>query len=563
MASGRKVEVYNTRERVLSTDHNREQAFAADDDAEVLRKFMSTAVILDGSAGLEVELDSVDTPLEGHILGGLLVDPQSGTDDLLITPGIVGLVDPDGQAGSSDPNPASPDDNVFKYVRSDGIVAGGVLQLAANPAGSIRIDVVECRRLPVDVVETDNRDIFDPSTGRFTPIAVDKVVRSQLEFRVRQGTPGAGLPANVQGWLPLCVVSIPATTVSPVVDAATFWDVRPLISDRIRPPFNGVRSFSRSFHPSAWGNDSTSPGVANIWSGHLEGENNQYLAGGVLRSGVPGTGDGDAIDIMDVRNQDGAIATVDFNWYLWALFPGGLPRWVRYTEAAPRIPGPFRGIPTVSQVGPISLSNSTPLVPIAVPAITGLLATAGFGTCLAAGHVGSGTAIPSIGGSIKRSKYQASLRNGITLGAATATSGAPGANIFAFWHLTNGPVLPPNARTVLVSIQVSLVDAGTPGAQVEFRTESSTFFDLVSGDPNGVLVDYRTFSVLTSGGGVTSQMGMLLEFPVHSDWPIGTHPSPSTPSFPDQRIGVRFIALVGSWSFSITNAQVVGWTLGD
>ncbi len=43
---------------------------------------------------------------------------------------------------------------------------------------------------------------------------------------------GAGYPAAVAGWLPLCVASIP--NAAPNNDTVTFWDVRPMLQDRAR-----------------------------------------------------------------------------------------------------------------------------------------------------------------------------------------------------------------------------------------------------------------------------------------------------------------------------------------
>lgn len=565
MPSGRKVEIYNTRERLVSSDHNREQAFAADDTAEEARKLLSTAMILDAGP-VEAEVDTVADPIEGHIMGGLLVEPQQGTDDLFVLSGVVYLVDPDGQAGSSDPNPPSPDDNPFKYVRSDGIQTGGTLQLTANLAGSDRIDIVECRRVPIQVDESGNRDIFDPSTGLFSPVSVDKVQRSELEFRVRLGTAGAGLPATAQGWLPLCVVNVPAGTTSPVVDDATFWDVRPLVTDRARPPFNQTRTFSKAFHPTAFIDGATNPTVVHNLTGQLEGENNQYVAGGVLRSGVPGTGDGDAIDILDVRNQDGAVAFVNFPWFLWALFPGGLPRWVRYTEGAPRLPGPFRGIPVVSQVGPISLSHSTPLVPIALPASTGLSATAAFGTCLMAGHTISGSAIPAAG-TVKHGVYKVN-GPGVAASQGAATQLVePGSAVEAWWNISNGGALgyPPNARSIIARISFLLTDAAVTSAEVSFEIDMLTAIDTAStfATAGGTIhVARESRSSFTDGSGNSDQMVVTAEFPIHEDWPIGTHTAPSTPSLPDQRIGIRVVANTGvAWVFTVEALDIIGWRL--
>lgn len=568
MAGGRKVEVYNTRERLLSTDHNREQSFMADDTAEEYRKLLSTLTVRDASNSEEVETSgTVSDPLEGHILGGLMVDPQGGSDNLLVTPGVCYLVDPDGVTGSSDPNPASPDDNEFKFVKSDGEQVLGTLQIADNPAGTIRIDVVECRRIPVNVDETDNRDIFDPSTGLFAATAVDKVVRSELEFRVRQGVAGAGFPGTVQGWMPLCVISVPALSSTPNVDNSTFWDVRPLVRDRVEPPFANTRLWSRSEQATAYCDDISAAAVSHPVSGFCEGELIGWRCGGTLRSGVPGTGDGDAIDILAAANQDGGVVLLGVPWTLWALFPFGLVRWVRYNETgSPRRPGPFRGIPVISQVSTLTLSHQTPFVAIALPASTGLAGTTSVGTALLTMQTLTGAAVP-LGGTHKHGLFLHSKRNqagGVSLGAATAVAGAPGNPIQAYWNVPNGLTgIPGNARAMVVEFEVQIFDAAVTSVEVNVDLEVVLAHDLASTSPAIVFGGTKqTTSVETDGGGLTQVMRVTAEIPIHEDYPVGTHSAPSVPGLPDQRVGIIVGPHTGAaWAFSTTNARLRGWRL--
>jgi len=238
--------------------------------------------------------------------------------------------------------------------------------LTPNVSGSVRVDVVEIQRDPGLVLESDSRDIFDPSTGTFAPAPVDKVIADKVRYRIRLGVPGAGLPANALGWMPIAVVAVPNLAVT--FDLCIIYDVRPLESDRPSP---GMRAFrlapeiTRSFYVDGV----TVPGVLRCVA-RVEGPGvDGYWAGGEF-----------SVDLRDPTIREPGFGAITANQllYLWALYPGGLPRWVRYTAVAippfgGRIPGGTRGILCLSKKSPLvaAYAGLNPSTPVALPPDSG------------------------------------------------------------------------------------------------------------------------------------------------------------------------------------------------
>jgi len=394
MAGGNKRIIFNTRERVISPDANRAQRFTEYDRAEIARRLMSNPIPGFFSNEGKQELGSffntltadaapVGTPLRGDVLEGLVVMPVVGTLNLLVSPGAVWLDDPDGQAGSSDPSPPNPDDSRNKLVVDPGIVSIGVLLAGVGGGGGIRIDVIEVQRTAT-VLEVDNRDIFDPSTGTFIPIAVNKVEEGRLVYRRRAGVAGAGFPANVQGWLPICIIAVPNAAVN--VDTMTFWDVRPYVKDRVNAPFETSFVTTAQENNIITGNIFTNPAQTRL-TGFALNRFDDYLVGGKLIVGNTGW-----VDAQDVANQASGFAPAAFAlYYLYALVPFGLPRWVRYQDfPSARLPIGPRGILTVSDVPPGNDFFASSIVPL--PLATGLGGSS-LGTMLAVGST-SGASVP-------------------------------------------------------------------------------------------------------------------------------------------------------------------------
>lgn len=344
MSSGEKVVVYNTRERVLSTDANRAQAFSAQLRSQLARGQFNNKrenwYDRSGVASLNV---GGETPLAAEVFSGLMVDPQ--TSFLLVTPGQMGCLFPDPSI--------SADDSPYMLIDDPGLQIAGILTFTANGGGGPRVDLVECRPALV-IIESDNRDIFNPATGLFSPAPVTKVQAFQLQYRIRLGASGGGVPALAATWLPLAAI-VTGTAAASFADC-DFYDVRPLVEDRVLPqPASAANAYAGN-HPIQAIEFSTSVvSGATCIGGYAVSDFNGYLAGGALRRSTPyfsggsrtgtGAGDGDAdfINLSNVENQDTTFAYgVHYFFGLVAIFPGFLPRWVRYSES---VVSPFGRIP--------------------------------------------------------------------------------------------------------------------------------------------------------------------------------------------------------------------------
>jgi hypothetical protein len=172
-----------------------------------------------------------------------------------------------------------------------------------------------------------------------------------LEYRVRAGVAGAGYPGNVNGWLPLAVAVSPAGSLN--VDAVEFWDVRPMLQDRVYGPMNVQDDNAQVMLPGSFGENDTgaTPSGNPELRGVIRANYKGWIAGGQIQST-----DG-SVDV-DYIHTGTASPFVDTNHPpvigqrlagVFALFPFGLPRWCRYLRAPMnRVPGLFNGIPAVS-----------------------------------------------------------------------------------------------------------------------------------------------------------------------------------------------------------------------
>lgn len=356
---------FNSQERAISPDHNRLQTLLHRDVAEMFRAMLSVRGSDDDDL-TPIVPSAIETPLRAEILSGFLVRPQDGSFTVLIDPGVLFALAPDNASEESN----------YKFIRDAGRPITNPLAISANSSGSTRIDVIECRVDPVERTVTDSRDIFNETTGLFSAQQVVKEAWLGLEFRIREGTPGLGMPAHASGWLPLCVASVPdgATSNSDV----TFWDVRPLVADR-------------EFTPFAVASDLPIPGVQMNAFASVTDDLHGYARatyagrriGGKLRRGTPGTDD--PIDTQDATLGEGAWA-----WevgpqlmYTYLLLPFGLPRWARYSDAPGRHPRAPRGILVWSRTPPTHLFGK-PSLPIVLPDACGFAGqTTTDGVCIA------------------------------------------------------------------------------------------------------------------------------------------------------------------------------------
>lgn len=408
MSSGRKAVRQNTRERVISTDFNRTQSMVAGWNNEAAREqmlapqddsfYVGTTFFAPGPVSVAGDILVPSAPDYAGILNGLMVIVPAAATYLLISGGMLVVVDPEGAAGSSDPTALNPDDGPgpSRLVYSAGVTVAGSLSWTPNPGPGTRIDIVEVQRTNV-VAETDNRDIFDPATGLFTPAAVTKVIVGDLSYRIRLGAPGGGLPTPALGWVPLAVMATGAGAVN--LDAVVVWDVRPLLSD-LASPYAQVRSiFPRTERFSFVCERHSTPGQLKL-SGESVGAYLGWKIGGIFREP-----DLTSTPFVNLANAPfyqaaGFVSVAGFPYYVYALWPQGYVRWVRYHNlpvagVGGRVPGSFRGIITVSQTPPI---NGQPIAPVALPPAWGLGVSTIFGALVASGTVdGGGLALGFIG----------------------------------------------------------------------------------------------------------------------------------------------------------------------
>jgi hypothetical protein len=399
MSGGNKKMVQNTRERWTSDTFNRESSLQEYTRAEVLRRLMNMRVTTDSAmvggsleSGSYIDTDAADVaahtlPLRADIYEGLVVLPQAGTLNLYVSAGIIGIDDPDGEAGSSRATAPNPDDSRYKIVVDPGIHTNGVLVIGAGGGGATRIDLIECRRASTQTaLEQQSVDIYDTTTGLFAASLEDKVVTDRLTYRVRAGVAGGGIPSAAPGWLPICVAAVPSTATT--VNDMTFWDVRPLVKDRVNAPLDSSRIMGETFPRIILADDNTFPGETRV-SGFSEGVIGMYRAGGALI--VPPLG---YVDVRAAANQaTGYVAAAGDLWYLFAVFPMTadgkiLPRWCEYNaHPNPRVPlGPLGLMVVTSGTnGPSSAFNFAFTTNVQAPAATGLLIS-GPGVLLASGY---------------------------------------------------------------------------------------------------------------------------------------------------------------------------------
>lgn len=471
MPSGAKEMVISSLERAVSTDINRLQKFSNFYRAELLRALINTSFgseeLQSGGQYLPGSSSVVGTPVSAEVISGLVVEPQLGNFNVLVSPGFVWMLAPD----------LATDDSPYKEVFDAGVASAGTLVMATNASGSIRIDVIECQLTVNNTLETDNRDIFNPATGAFAPATVTKAVAAQLIYRIRQGTPGSGFPGAALGWLPLAVASVPAG--SPASnDAITFWDVRPLISDRVFPPFNKGGRLTRHADIDLVG-DAQQPGAGALL---IAGQANVVpydsvnavpslrRLGGIIQRGTPGTdnvGGFAGFDGNDAANQSSAFTAGSLN-YIYLVEAGGLPRWSRYTDAASgsRVPRSPKGIPVITNIAPVSSYFAEPSSAIPLPASTGLGIAATMGCCIGALNYG-GSVLGNFLTRRGQSTNEAFGRGG-TIAPSNFAAGA------VTWALTPGTTHPIHAAFVNVTVTLGV---SVPANSIAQATINSSILD--------------------------------------------------------------------------------------
>ena len=558
MSGGWKDLVLNPNERILSSDMNRLQTFKEADLGELFRALFNTdADNLNGDdvqPGVAQQVTSATSPAAGDVIDGLQMLPHNSTLDISITPGRCFIFDPDSVPYNGlTPNP---DESGYKYVNDPGL-AIGTLQMAANASGQTRVDVIECARTGIGyagagftVLETDNRDIFNPITGAFSASTVNKVVAGQMQYRVRQGIPGAGFPGTVQGWLPLAVASVPNGTTAN--SSITFWDVRPLVSDRVLPPFKTGYATGRIFHNTLQVDPSTVFGAGM----RLVGRVDCVAADWLQVAAVPGMrrlggdfhyGPQGGLSLTSSSVLSGA-GVADGPAFLYLMEPFGLPRWCKYNTGTSRSPFGPRGIPVVSNILPAVL-NGSPVAAVQLPSGLGLgNATATMGLCVMALKYSGGAPIAMT--SDGRSQWINAIAGvaysrgdivstGLNF-AFTASPGSPDTNNQFLGY-------PPNAKALYVLVSVTI-----PVAANTFITAGISLQTTVAGQTAWTMVAPSVNLSNPLGGTQPMVVSGIFKVPV----PDASASWTTTPPSP---IGFTLIASGGSGAATECKLQVLGW----
>lgn len=554
MSGGFEELVVNPNERAVSIDMMRLQRFKGADLAELWRSMVNTSFGTDDldADGLSTQVTTQNTPISGEVYGGLVVQPTVGALDLLIAPGSAFVLDPD--------SPQNPDESLYKFVRDPGIISTGVLQMTANSSGSTRIDVIECARVAngYNVLETDNRDIFSTVTGLFTATTVNKVTAGAFQYRVRAGTPGGGYPAAVAGWMPLAVASVPTGTTTN--DTITFWDVRPLVADRIKQPFAVSRDLSLIEQTYATLDVNTYSGKA-VLTGWVAGNScdqlpatpvpGRHRLGGRLRRGTPGLdlpnagSFPDGIDLNDAANQSSTWVT-NQNVYVYLLEPFNLPRWARYTDAVfgARKPRGPRGMVVASPIAPKQFYGS-PGGLVALPSSTGLGGSTSKGVCILVTTGGSASQTVNAAAADGRTVWSSPGFPFGSLQTATSAAGSPLVVSFASVH-----AIVPHAKALYVSIFIplSLADSNVGAVSSATVDVQNTAGALVRAAtlPNDLVVPNN------SGGTITVNWSKVLRIPIP---PTYATPAPNLSLV--VTLGLNNYALSGS--FTACHFEVLGF----
>jgi hypothetical protein len=429
-----------------------------------------------------------------------------------------------------------------------------VLPFTANGSGQIRIDLVECQPVAT-TLETSSRDIFNPATGLFVPGSVPKVATFGLQYRIRLGTPGAGVPALASGWLPLAAIVVPPGVAN--FTTCDFYDVRPLVEDRVeaQPGYAGGVYVANQYCPVRAAYFGSSGGGAYNINGYSESQFGGYRAGGWLRRSSPSfsgsftgigalDGDPDFFNALLPDNQVSAfVAAPNSITYLVAFFPAGLPRWVRYSHSA--VGGGFGRIPKGPR-GILKLTSRAPFKSgIADPQVLG----SGF----------TGTAPGVVLGTIVYDNAGSTLLPGNANGGLyyfatgfTLVNQATASSTQVDFSLTDDIEYPPNASELLADISFSITNSNTVPVQFEILTH------LDYGGTNMQWVDNRT--VMVPAGVLSYAVQFTIRVPLLARYsPVEINSPPTT---------VRSVcSSTGSATFNTAaNAQKfypIGWRLGD
>lgn len=526
MASGQKIERLNFRERIVSNDWMRMQSFIGAHLADSF-KWLFSAVSGEGGAPLSIE--TTTSPLWGVVLNGLCARPEIGTVNMFVGPGTVVMANPD-----ASPNA---DDSPIKVITDVGQLLAGALTLTPG-AVATRIDILECSRVEVDI-DSDNRDIFDPVTGLFTPSSVPKVTANQLIYRIRTGTPGGGFAGvgTVSGWMPLAVMSVPSTATT--WDDVTVWDVRRLMSDMVRAPAQVTQKFP--YRRKGWATAFEVGGVRTV-RGVIEAELDQYRVGGELGSSLSGLANG-AIDLLSASVlEPGFVPIASGIWVLYLMTPFGLPRWAKFTPATSlqRVPDALKGIPVFTHKSIVSHSGK-PGIAVSLPTGTGL---GGSSTSGVAALTGAFDNTSNFSNSVLADGWtRLNLGGGAILPASGAGTGSVRYDLIDNTHWPVGAT----AVRIRFATRLSAV-AGT-------AVPASREIQILDGAGNSIWSDLTGLSYVSPTGGLINEF-IEVDIPLHN----------MLTAMPNGSAITRQITLVhtmATFTYSLQSARVVGWRMGQ
>lgn len=452
MGTSRRL-IINTLERASSSDINRLQQFGAALRAELLRGVYDDKRWPLQYPGYVQRSTATATPLRAHVISGVMVQPDNA-GYLLVTAGML----------LACVTPAGADEPIVQEVIDPGVTNPATLIFTANATVNTRLDIVECQVVDT-LIEQATISIFNPGTENFDPTPnTAKVREPRLSYRIRVGTAGSGLPAMASGWLPIAVVCVqPSSTGFTDCD---IWDVRPLVSDRVQrgQPLLSVAAAAEGHHAKV---DGYWRGFGGAFSGEAVTEFDGYLAGGeLIRStadNLAGFGSGDdSLDVTETKNKEvGFTFAVRVVFHLAACFPGGLPRWVKYSQlpvasVGARIPKGPRGIlvSTGQQPTPVGYFAA-----ITLPVQSGFTATAP-GVSLLALATDSAPAV--MGAICSREECRTCFTGGpVLLGQTGLTTGV------VVWTLaTSDKKYPAEATEILLCLSIDTAGAASPPTYV-------------------------------------------------------------------------------------------------
>lgn len=521
MSSGDKRIIINTRERAISNDINRLQAFKASQLAELARQAISRATstpLLDGLGGAGFDYvagTSPQPPYGADVLNGLFAVADNGTG-VTITRGAAGFWVHDWSTSTDDSN--------YIVAQSDGVPSVATFPFVANGGGSPRWDLVIAYVDDETVTEQANRDIRNSTTGLFSPSLVDKVKLATLKFAYITGTAGNPIPS------PPAVGSYGSKQCRPVVLAAIcvypfaagftscdFYDTRPLVNARVAPG-DYQKNAASTGREVVWNDRLLKPsfhysgGFFSQVEGYAVGMFGDGLVGGRLRKNVPSAAlaqfgvvsskssyvlaaiGGDSIfidpddpDIADAADPPGGAHTLTALAFGW---PTGYERFIRYTQAighfaAPytstqhpgvRVPAGPNGV--IAAVGSGSFSNTgiAAVVGGGPPAFNGCDMTYIAAAWLYRDSSNDRLWAPMVNGKLARwPRTVHSISGGVSRSvtaansqSATVVTSLPDSSAVMYWTLNVGSGTIPNGYApkgarflrVRVRFQVSLAGAG-------------------------------------------------------------------------------------------------------